>query len=1550
MQLCNIKRIKKIIFSLLLFQLIAAGKLFSQDFYWENPSVITKVDSRFPVTVNNDTESYLFWQEIDSAKKQIFINLRKYDSLDKYSENLRFAGPFSYSGEVPQIYSVAVSNKGVLAVVVLSGVSEITVYTSEDKGETFYETVLSSSNVLISPRIYATKNNGFCLFASDTKEDSFALLFSQSNDGKRWSSLETFTVANQLRNPFIPVLMPVSIGDIVVFQALTFTKETQKWSYQLYSSLRFLGKNEWSTPKLLTDEKSLPGKLSADYSDYQNQNPFLYKFNNKYYMSWERSSSSNAEIWVAEINENGMIPNTAEAVAVNGNASRGILFDYEGSVFLTWFDTRRGNESVYLAKKNGFIWEEEGLVENRNSNMFVYPLLLAQSSENPQLAFVWQQTGSAGKNLIGWLAPDKSVNKPELKPLSFKKGKHSSGKNVEIQIEFPDDSSNIAGYSYTWSYNEPKTPPKMLQKFTSEPRIKLKADKDGEYFLSVRVQDYAGNWSEPAQIAYNYDITPPSVPVITYSQEESDVYGFAKTNTFTLSWQASPEDDVAGYTYRLDYLGNIPKTLAHSKSRPLILPQDEVALALENLKKKYTAEGIKKRKLSDKVQTITTVSRKYYNQSNGIYAFSVAAIDDVGNISEPAVHLVALNKYVPSTYISSVKQEKNGLGGISLEISGGGFLYDGTISEIYIDADGKKPYDLVLKKAEADYKVVSDTKITNINFDADLDEGKYKIGLLHTDRGLYISDNILKIDQNGTVKIEGEYQHHSELSTDFKDYKYVISIALIILAVLGLVVLIIVMEILVSIKNTVNEETFAHKQAKSIVTGDLMTSKVTKKREHLPSLKRKLVRFTYILIIIVVLMVMLLNAVRIIKLQETTLARGLQNRAEVLLESVSTGVKSFLPTGQTVELSALPAQKDAMPEVKYITIIGQAKNVSDTSNLNYIWATNDPEIADKSDDYLYANGESQINDDIIKSISSKIGEGDSVISRRVYQKSERVNRLLQQQMEMAEKGFDVESDEMASLSLNESELRTSIDAELREYAKSKSGSYPYFDPDNFNYHVKDYIFYRPVLYRQGNSGNYIHGIVYLELSTKTLIDSIKKEAFKIILIGSMIAVAALIFGIIGSYIFASIIIKPIKELETHVNLIGRTKQKKDLKGKDIAIKTKDEIERLGNAVNNMTHALIENEIEQTLLMDGSIVQNALLPLVPGTTYSDYSDEWIKCFGYYQAQTGVSGDFFDYRKLDSDWYAFIKSDASGHGAPAALIATIVATIYCKYFENWSFKKDGTKVNLVVEQINDFISHLGLRGKFATLLVGLFNKKNGDLYLCNAGDNIVHIYEKASKKVKTITLANLPTAGVFDTEMINMRGGYVVEKYHLEHGDVLFLYTDGIEESTRRMRFPDFTVQQSEKTVTQRNPDTGKAEEVTKREDIKEEFGPERVQQVIEAVFNQEKYVLTKEANPMKDEILEFDFTNCEGTLNDVIFALASLEKVFRLYKPQGLHRGVDFIRIDKNIDQFLSKYFNRYELYSRYKADSKDGPNYIDYEHMKEDEQGDDLTMLALKRI
>ena len=226
------------------------------------------------------------------------------------------------------------------------------------------------------------------------------------------------------------------------------------------------------------------------------------------------------------------------------------------------------------------------------------------------------------------------------------------------------------------------------------------------------------------------------------------------------------------------------------------------------------------------------------------------------------------------------------------------------------------------------------------------------------------------------------------------------------------------------------------------------------------------------------------------------------------------------------------------------------------------------------------------------------------------------------------------------------------------------------------------------------------------------------------------------------------------------------------------------------------------------------------------------------------------------------------------------------------------------------------------------------------MCNAGDNIVHIYDSVEKKQKVITLTETPAAGPLPSFMVDMKGGFQVEKTNLKKGDVLFLYTDGIEESTRLCRRPDFSVIVDELTDQNGN---------LTHEDRKELMEPERVQQVIEAVFAKQKFTLEKQDNPVLGEKLEFDFTNCEGTLEEAILALASVEKIFRFYKTPTAGAN-DTVVVDKRIDAFLKDHFALYDYYCSGKGEVDEESNYLEYTGIAEDEQLDDLTLLAVKRV
>ena len=119
------------------------------------------------------------------------------------------------------------------------------------------------------------------------------------------------------------------------------------------------------------------------------------------------------------------------------------------------------------------------------------------------------------------------------------------------------------------------------------------------------------------------------------------------------------------------------------------------------------------------------------------------------------------------------------------------------------------------------------------------------------------------------------------------------------------------------------------------------------------------------------------------------------------------------------------------------------------------------------------------------------------------------------------------------------------------------------------------------------------------------------------------------------------------------------------------------------------------------------------------------EDKIEFFGYYEGASAVSGDYFDYLKLDDKHYAIIKCDVSGKGVPAALIMVEVATLFLHYFKDWSYKKNGYNLTPVVSQINDLIESRGFKGRFAAFTLCIYNSQNGEMHFCNAGDNLIHI---------------------------------------------------------------------------------------------------------------------------------------------------------------------------------------------------------------------------------
>lgn len=1568
----------------MLLAICKSGLFARQTFYWDSAKTISARDSRFPRTVDHNGKSYVFWEEIDSSTNQIWISARTYYNISQYSDNIRFAGPFSYSGEVPDIYSAAVSSNGTVIVSVASNDKGIKIYSSKNNCASFQEHFIASDSTMIAPRVFYSENGKFRLFTSVIQDGEFQLFYADSKDGLSWGNFKKFNPGSNFRNPFLPVSIVNGSSDIVVFQAQSSSSVLNRYSYQLFLTTTRDG-SSWSTPVMLTGQNSLPESDPHNYAAYQNQRPNLIKHNGKIYLAWERTESTSSQIWIAEITNSGLVNRSAIKLTDQGNASRAILFEYNGSLFVEWFDTRTGIEKVYLAEKAGEDWEEICLVDNRYSNMFSTPAVIKDAHGKDQLSMIYQQTGSSN-SIVTALMPDFFVQTPKITSPTYKVGGRSREKNVTYQITLPSDTSGLTGWAYSWGKDNQTPPEEIVTESTKTRTLNLTAEEDGLYNLIVKVADKAGNWSEPLVVAYNRDITPPSKPSnITFPVDE---YGFSVNNTLEFSWDSSPDDDVAGYNYQLEYLGSIPSKFAVNKTHVITQTQGEVLSEMKEVCEKYAEKLADSKKLKASVLSVASQSRSFFNKDNGIYKFTVCAVDQVGNVSEPVSTIVCLNKYRPQTYVSSAYQTSGDLGEAQLVIKGGGFTYEGTITKIYIDKDGKAPYDLVLTKKNGDFKVRSDSKITDVLIGNVLDEGNYKVGLVHSDRGLYFTKDILQVFKNGTVKIQSEYQPKSKYAFIENNYKLTIAIGAVLLALLMIIVIILVIFTVFTIINRTKERKLTLKEIKSLLSGEAMPlirkqNKKLGKRQK--SLREKLVGFTIVLVIFVTLFLTLQNGFNMINTQQATMADALHNKIDVLLESLSSGVKNFLPTENDLELGALPSQKDALAEAEYVTIIGQKHSELETedNSLTYIWATNDPEIEMKASNYGQNGiiaGQTAITDPDILQIVKQYDSLNASIVDKISDVSSQIAHYSSQITGLASKTDEESALLRTQLSDITTRLRSELNSTLTQIANENTSSSPQFTHEILKATATDYLFYKPVLYRAGNTQNYVHGVIIIKVSIQSLVDELYSEIRSVIISAAIAAVLALIFGSLGAWLLASLIVKPIKKLESQLVDIGtimtrEARERMRLSNKKIEIKSRDEIGHLGEVVNSMTEQLGKAAEDEFLNNDGKKVQSRFVPLQEDGTGGKlpivkYEEEKLDLFAFYKGDSPVSGDYFDYKKLDDKWYVFIKCDVSGHGVPAALLVSVVATKFKDFYynSNWTFAKNGINLKKFVSAVNDFIYDLGARGKFSTINISLYNRFTGELYNCNAGDNKIHILDGTTKQLQEITLSDVtPTAGGIPSEMIEMKGGFKVEKLVLKPGDVLYLYTDGIDEAERLVRDFDYNVKQTVKEEKRMNRETGKEEVTTQILDVKEQFGQKRIEDVIQAVVRRQHYILEKQDNPSPADILEFDFSSCEGTLEETIIALAAVERVFRMVKSPDVRQS-DEISVENFVDDFLRKHFMLYSKYcvpvnnelaeqsniededELHKLLKNEAENVTKYASIQEDKQADDITLIAIRRL
>jgi serine phosphatase RsbU (regulator of sigma subunit)/predicted PurR-regulated permease PerM len=1513
--------------------------------FFENPRFLVDESAYFPLALTGDDNLYVIYQEVTAhgqgAGGEIHISVAVSELGRNWSYRRRVVGPIEYDRESPPVvFTAEIAENGDIYLALVESATRTRILVSSNEGRSFRETATLETEVTsVAPKLSVSSDGQLLLFVNQNVGATQSILYSYSPEGRQWTEFDELVGDPDIGFNFLPDHATLNNRDYVVFQSVNPNRAP---TYQLYLKTSDDGGRSWSDARIVSDFP--PEDAGASYLDYDNQRPFIEPVNGELGLVWERQTGARArQIYYAAVSANGEFAGRPEAVSQGlDNSNYPQIVRHNGETFVMWFTNPFGRSQIQIASRVRGLWRSRSLSNVVGASTFGSPIV-----HRDRLHVFWQNRRGDGTPSLVYLEPDQRAQPPDLRAANYVPGRRSSRERAEFSWSPPEDPSGIAGYSARWTRNPEAFVPRRVEYEPTTQSASFLAEEDGEWYLRIRAVDRAGNWSEPTSLRFFRDTTPP--PPITFEEPSTDNAGFLTSNTFTLRWQPPEEaEDVAGYSVTLRRLGaagaEAPEQLNVSAQLPRRVDTSTPAISRNNI-------------------------------DNGLWALSVAPVDTVGNVGEARTQFLRLNKYIPVTEVYRIASSRDMLNRYNLSIEGRGFTANGVIDRIILDADGEEPYDHVFNRTEGDFRIVDNRNIEGPRIDI-IDTGSYRVILSHTGRGLHTVARRLSFDAPGTVTF-GDFRIASSPSFAVRDgaawqfdgWEPLMWVAATLLGLLALFS----GTRLVGIAQEGRE---LELEVKALIESQPMPREQKQRRLEAMSRKRTSLRlkfsvFVVVLIVSVILALALILGNTALERQERTLARGLEQRVQVLLDSVTNQAEDLLtsPADNRVDLATLAQQADVMAEGLYITITGPAR---DGAGFGAVWATSDPVLASEAeasgmvprnlDTESFVPGESRLQDPVAElrdELEEQINEeartrlGD--IPAQLAEVRRELTNLLRQ-------GVAPDDPELLDLDNTQRQLQQRQSQILQEVG-SIFRSVPAFEPEELSTDITEYVFYQPVVFARAQedpeTARYFRGLVRLGISTDLILEEIDTARRQLIISTAIVALGALAGGIGGALLLATIVVIPIRRLVEGVAVIRDTEQKEKLENHVIDVRTRDELSELAEAVNSMTQGLVKAAKANKDLTVGKEVQKKFIPLMEDSerrklTMAREETPQAEFAGYYEGAKGVSGDYFRYQKLDDQHYAVIKCDISGKGVPAALIMVQVATLFTNYFQDWTLKRKGLALAGFVTQINDIIASIGFEGRFAAFTAGILNIETGSVRLCNAGDTKIHLYDQASRKAVERDLPRAPAAGVFSSDM--NPGGFPENDLVLHSGDIMLLFTDGIEESKRGLRTENYAhmVLSDEDIKRERTPEWLEPlledKSVTRKVsgELDEELGIPRIHEIVTAFQNRRRYRLEKVADPDGDEELLFDFSDAGESLEELVLALVSVEKIFRMYRPNDVTQD-DRVQVDVRIDDFLRKHFRQYDRFFRYPLDSGDDSQYRYYGRVREEEQYDDLTILTIRK-
>ena len=262
-----------------------------------------------------------------------------------------------------------------------------------------------------------------------------------------------------------------------------------------------------------------------------------------------------------------------------------------------------------------------------------------------------------------------------------------------------------------------------------------------------------------------------------------------------------------------------------------------------------------------------------------------------------------------------------------------------------------------------------------------------------------------------------------------------------------------------------------------------------------------------------------------------------------------------------------------------------------------------------------------------------------------------------------------------------------------------------------------------------------------------------------------VTIIASIGGAFAAFLLATFLTRPIRTLMRDLRKVSMG----DLQHQS-QVNSNDELGNLARIFNRMTmnlHTAQAAQLAQRALAHelslATSIQSGLLPSgLPELPGFDLA-------AFYLSAKEVGGDYYDFLQVDGNTMGIVVADVSGKGVPGSLVMTMTRSLlHMAAKENLSPEK-------TVIEVNNCLAPDMNPGMFVTMAYLVLNTLDRKVRLVRAGHNAPLLY--SARHGKVIDLHPKGIAIGLDREGPLFSSQLETQKFTLQPGDVLVLYTDG-----------------------------------------------------------------------------------------------------------------------------------------------------------------------------